>query len=72
MANNIDWGKVYCEMITNKGFGLGDDYTVGLSIHDPSAPACWASSGLIPAFSVDTTTVKADSTLFTADATLRP
>lgn len=72
MANSIDWGKVYCEMITNKGFGLDSDYTVGLSIHDASAPSCWADSGLIPAFSADDTTIKSDSTLFTADATLRP
>lgn len=72
MANSIDWGKIYCEMITNKGFGLDDDYTVGLSIHDGSAPVCWADSGLIPALSVDTNTIKVDSTLFNADATLRP
>jgi hypothetical protein len=70
MANSIDWGKIYCEMITNKGFGLDDDYTVGLSIHDGSAPVCWADSGLIPAFTVDRNTVTADSTLYKADATI--
>ena len=72
MANSIDWGKVYCDMVTNKGFGLDATYTVGLSIHDASAPVCWGGTGLVPPFSVDLTTVTVDSTLFTSDATLKP
>lgn len=69
MANNIDWGKIYCDMVTNKGFGLDADFTVGLSIDDASAPSCWGATGLIPAFTADSTQHRADSTLYTADAT---
>ena len=65
MANTINWGKVYCEMVTNSSFGSDTSYTTE-SIPDNSAPACWT---LVPAFTVDTTLYKADTTLYKADAT---
>jgi len=65
MANNINWGKIYCEMVTNSGFGSDTDYTTEF-IPDFSAPTCWT---LVPAFTVDTTLYKADTTQYKADAT---
>ena len=40
MANSINWGKIYCEMITNGGFGV-DVASTTRSIYDPAAPTCW-------------------------------
>tara|TARA_B100001059_G_C17679523_1_gene498944 strand:- start:732 stop:935 length:204 start_codon:yes stop_codon:yes gene_type:complete len=65
MANNINWGKVYCDMVTNSAFGADTSYTTEY-IPDFSAPSCWT---LIPAYTADDTTTTADTTLFTADAT---
>ena len=64
MANNINWGKVYCEMETNDSWGQ-DTYWSTNSVPDISAPDCWlgfiirASSTL---FTSDTTTLTADKT----------
>ena len=66
MANTINWGKIYCEMLDNSGWGADTSYTVGESIPDASAPSCWT---LVAGFTADTTVYKADTTLFTADAT---
>lgn len=66
MANNINWGKIYCDMLTNEGWGADADYTVGTSIPDFSAPTCWT---LVPAFTADTTLYTADTTQYKADAT---
>lgn len=71
MANSIDWGKVYCSMFDNSAWGDDPSYTT-VAISDVSAPVCWGATGLVPPFSADLTTVLADSTLFTADATLKP
>ena len=66
MANQINWGKIYCDMLTNESWGADSDYTVGTSIPDFSAPTCWT---LVPAFTADTTSFRADTTLYTADTT---
>ena len=69
MANNINWGKVYCEMITNVSFGSDTAYSTN-AILDISAPSCWATFPL----TADLTQISgipflADTTLYKADAT---
>jgi hypothetical protein len=66
MANNINWGKIYCDMLTNEGWGADADFTVGTSIPDFSAPTCWT---LVDAFTVDTTAYRTDTTSVTTDQT---
>jgi len=69
MANNLNWGKIYCEMITNGGFGTDTAYTTN-AIFDSSGPACWATFPLTAdltqisgvAFTADTTLYRADQT----------
>ncbi len=68
MANSINWGEIYCT--TN--FGDTPDSTDEWfrsyhTIPSYSAPTCWAEDVL--RFSVDSTTIEADTTLYTADAT---
>lgn len=65
MANTINWGKIYCNMVDNGAWGADTDYTTEF-VPDVSAPSCWT---LIPVFSADSTQQSADTTLFTADAT---
>jgi hypothetical protein len=65
MANSINWGKVYCAMEDNKGWGINTANTTLYSIPDYSAPSCWGF-----AFLADSTLQKADTTTFTADATI--
>jgi len=60
MANNINWGKIYCT--TN----FGDTPNTTDAIPDFSAPTCWAS---LLGLTADNTNIRADSTLYTADAT---
>ena len=57
MANNINWGKIYCDMATNDSWGA-DTYWSTNAINDIASPTCW-----------DTFRLTADSTLFTADST---
>ena len=65
MANNINWGENYCDILSNDAFG---DYAWSANaINDVSAPTCWAG-GLLP-FTVDTTFYKTDTTLYTTDRT---
>ena len=56
MANTINWGKVYCEMVTNSSWG--DEVHTTNAINDLSCPTCWT-----------TFTISADSTLYSADTT---
>jgi len=72
MANQINWGKTYCEIQTNGGFGVDEQWST-FAINDLSAPTCW---GLVPVtpftadmvsyfggnITVDTTEFKADKT----------
>jgi hypothetical protein len=64
MANNINWGKVYCEMLTNEGWGQDADYSAN-AVNDLSAPTCWDAFRL----TADTTLYRADTTFLTADQT---
>lgn len=61
MANTINWGKVYCEMVTNKTWG--DEVYTTNAINDLSAPSCWTTFTI----SADTTLYSADTTSLTAD-----
>lgn len=60
MANNINWGKIYCEMITNKGFGSDTAYST-MAIPDISAPSCWGT------FELTADLTQISGTPFTAD-----
>lgn len=69
MANNINWGKIYCEMITNSGFGADTAYSTH-SIPDISAPACWGTFPLTADLTeISGTAFRASTTLYTADQT---
>mgnify|MGYP000448156338 CR=1 FL=1 len=57
MANNIDWGSVYCEMEQDGSFGADTLWSTN-AINDIASPTCWVTFAL-----------RADSTLFTADTT---
>lgn len=72
MANQINWGKTYCEIQTNEGFGVAEQWST-YAINDISAPTCW---GLVPVtpFTADLISyfggnLTADTTQFTADKT---
>jgi len=65
MANSINWGKEYCDMVTNSAFGADVNYTTRY-IPDFSAPTCWT---IVDAFTVDTTSYKTDTTSITTDKT---
>lgn len=65
MANSINWGNNYCDILTNKAFG---DYGWSANaINDVSAPECWGT-GFLP-LKVSTTLYSADNTSITADQT---
>ena len=57
MANNIDWGSVYCEMEQDGSFGSDTLWSTN-AINDIASPTCWVTFAL-----------RADSTLFTAGST---
>lgn len=57
MANNIDWGSVYCEMEQDGSFGSDTLWSTN-AINDIASPTCWVTFAL-----------RADSTLFTSDST---
>lgn len=72
MANQINWGKIYCEMIDNSAWGQDEQWST-YAINDISAPTCW---GLVPVtpFTADMISyfggnLTADTTQFTADKT---
>jgi hypothetical protein len=62
MANTIDWGKLYCST------WFGDTANTTDAIPLTSAPPCWAEDVL--ALTADTTSIRSDSTLITADRTI--
>tara|TARA_R110002012_G_scaffold65310_2_gene171196 strand:+ start:1339 stop:1554 length:216 start_codon:yes stop_codon:yes gene_type:complete len=69
MANNINWGKICCNMITNSGFGADTAYSTE-SIPDISAPACWGTFELTADLTqISGTAFRASTTLYTADQT---
>jgi hypothetical protein len=61
MANNINWGRIYCST------EWGDVYNTTDSIPQLTADFCWAQNVL--GFSVDDTSIRVDSTNIRADAT---
>ena len=72
MANLINWGKIYCEMIDDSAWGQDEQWST-YAINDISAPTCW---GLVPVtpFTADLISyfggnLTADTTQFTADKT---
>ena len=72
MANLINWGKIYCEMIDDSAWGQNEQWST-YAINDISAPTCW---GLVPVtpFTADLISyfggnLTADTTQFTADKT---
>lgn len=72
MANLINWGKIYCEMIDNSAWGQNEQWST-FAVNDISAPTCW---GLVPVtpFTADLISyfggnLTADTTQFTADKT---
>ena len=64
MANNINWGKVYCEMLTNNSWGADIRWSTN-AVNDLSAPLCWDAFKL----TADLTIYTADTKLLTADQT---
>lgn len=60
MANSIGWGNIYCEMITNSGFGADTAYST-MAIPDISAPSCWGT------FELTADLTKISGVAFTAD-----
>jgi len=72
MANSIDWGKTYCKIYDNSGWGEDTDWST-FAVSDISAPLCWGvvpvtpfTADLISYFggniTVDNATFKADKT----------
>lgn len=69
MANTINWGSIYCQMITDSGFGSDTAYST-MAIPDISAPACWDTFRLTADLTqISGTPFLADTTLYKADAT---
>jgi hypothetical protein len=69
MANNINWGKIYCDMITDKGFGSDTAFSTNF-IPDISAPSCWDTFELrADLTNISGTPFRADTHNYRADAT---
>ncbi len=69
MANNINWGKIYCDMITDKGFGNDTAYSTNF-IPDISAPSCWGTFELTADLTeISGTAFRASTDKYRADAT---
>lgn len=72
MANQINWGKIYCDMETNSAFGADEQYTT-FFIPDFSAPTCWGTVPVTP-FTADLVSyfggdITVDTTQFKTDRT---
>lgn len=72
MANQINWGKIYCDMETNDAFGVYEQWSTYF-IPDFSAPECWSIVPVTP-FTADLISIlgvslTADTTQFRADKT---
>ena len=64
MANNINWGNVYCEMEQDGSFGTDTLWSTN-AINDIASPTCWVTFRV----STDSTLFTGDSTTLTADRT---
>ena len=69
MANTINWGKVYCEMINYTGWGADTAWSTN-AVNDISAPTCWGTFALTSdLISISGSPLTADTTQYKADAT---
>ena len=69
MANSINWGSVYCLMISDESFGADTAYSTN-NIPDLSAPTCWGTFALTADLTnISGTPFLADTTNYSADAT---
>ena len=69
MANSIDWGKIYCDMIDNTGWGSDTAWSTNF-VPDFSAPSCWGTFALTADLTnISGTPLTADTTNYKADAT---
>ena len=69
MANNINWGAIYCNMITDEGFGSDTAFSTNF-IPDISAPSCWDTFELrTDLTNISGTAFRADTINYRADAT---
>jgi hypothetical protein len=64
MANNINWGSVYCEMEQDSSFGADTLWSTN-AINDIASPTCWVTFKI----STDSTTYRTDTTYLTTDRT---
>ena len=64
MANQINWGKTYCEIEENSAWGVDTLWSTRF-VPDVSAPTCWTTFAL----TADSTSFRADTILYTADTT---
>jgi hypothetical protein len=64
MANNINWGNIYCEMEQDNAFGVDTLWSTN-AINDIASPTCWTTF----AITADSTLYRADTTQLTADRT---
>jgi hypothetical protein len=69
MANTINWGKIYCDMIDNTGWGSDTAWSTNF-VPDFSAPSCWGTFALTADLTnISGTPLTADTTNYKADAT---
>jgi hypothetical protein len=69
MANTIDWGKIYCNMIDNTGWGADTAWSTNF-VPDFSAPSCWGTFALTADLTnISGTPLTADTIDYNADAT---
>ena len=69
MANSINWGSVYCQMITDESFGADTAYSTN-NIPDLSAPTCWGTFALTAdLISISGKDFRASTIDYRADAT---
>ena len=64
MANNINWGKIYCDMEQDNSFGADTLWSTN-AINDIASATCWITFAL----RADSTLFQAANKLITADRT---
>lgn len=69
MANTINWGKIYCDMIDNSGWGADTAFSTN-AVTDISAPACWGTFALtVDLTNISGTPLTTDTTTYRTDQT---
>ena len=64
MANNINWGSIYCEMEQDSAFGADTLWSTN-AINDIASPACWLTFKI----TTDTSYFTTDTSQLTTDRT---